>query len=75
MTIQEVQQLLGEPQRTTLRSNGGASSATGQAALQWTYVWNSGGGMSSSSQRTLSVDFAAKTAEQWLVNSWGWNGY
>ena len=74
MTIEEVQQLLGKPQRTALRSNGVASSAPGQGALQWTYVWNSGG-MSSSSERTLSVDFAAKAAEQWLVNGWGWNGY
>jgi hypothetical protein len=74
MTTQEVQQLLGKPQRTTLRSNG-ASSAQGQGALQWTYVWSSGGSMSSSSERTLSVDFAAKAADQWLVNGWGWNGY
>src|SRR5437868_8438019 len=57
MTIEEVQQLLGKPQRTALRSNG----------LQWTYVWNSAG-MSSSSERSLSVDFGAKAADQWLVN-------
>ena len=63
MTTEEVQHLLGKPQRTALRSNG----------LQWTYVW-SNAGMSSSSERTLSVDFAAK-ADQWLVNGWGWNGY
>ena len=74
MTIEEVQQLLGKPQRTTLRSNGVASSAPGQGALQWTYVWNNAGS-SSSSERTLSVDFAAKAADQWLVNGWGWNGY
>jgi hypothetical protein len=64
MTVGEVQKLLGKPQRTALRSNG----------LQWTYVW-SGAGMSSSSERTLSVDFSAKAADQWLVNGWGWNGY
>src|SRR5205085_10886739 len=74
MTIEDVQQLLGKPQRTTLRSNGSASSASGQGNLQWTYVWNSAG-MSSSSERTLSVDFAAKAADQWLVDGWGWNGY
>ena len=73
MTIEEVQQLLGRPQRTALRSNGSPSGA-GQGTLQWTYVWNSAG-VSSSSERTLSVDFAAKAADQWLVNSWGWNGY
>ena len=75
MTLEEVQQLLGKPQRTTLRSSGGPSSTTAQGGLQWIYVWNSGGGMSSSSERTLSVDFAAKAANQWLVSGWGWNGY
>ena len=74
MTIQEVQQLLGKPQRTALRSNGGAPSSAGQGTLQWTYVWNNSG-TSSSSERTLIVDFAAKAADQWLVNGWGWNGY
>ena len=64
MTTGEVQKLLGKPQRTALRSNG----------LQWTYIWNNAAA-SSSSERTLSVDFAAKTADQWLVNGWGWNGY
>ena len=73
MTIEEVQKLLGKPQRTTLRSNGSVSSTMGQGGLQWTYVWNNGGGMSSSSERTLSVDFAAKAADQWLVNGWSWN--
>lgn len=73
MTIEEVQKLLGKPQRTTLRSSGSVSSTMGQGALQWTYVWNNGGGMSSSSERTLSVDFAAKAADQWLVNGWSWN--
>ena len=74
MTSAEVQQLLGKPQRTALRSNGGAPSSAGQGTLQWTYVWNNSG-MSSSSERTLSVDFAAKAADQWLVDGWGWNGY
>jgi hypothetical protein len=64
MTVGEVQKLLGKPQRTALRSSD----------LQWTYVWN-GGGVSSSSERTLSVSFVAKTADQWLVTGWGWNGY
>ena len=74
MTIEDVQQLLGKPQRTALRSNGAAASSAGQGTLQWTYVWNNSG-MSSSSERTLVVDFAAKAADQWLVNGWGWNGY
>ena len=74
MTVDEVQQLLGKPQRTALRSTGAVSSGPGQGALQWTYVWNSTA-LSSSSERTLSVDFSAKAADQWLVNGWGWNGY
>ena len=66
MTVGDVQKLLGKPQRTTLRSN----------SLQWTYVWASGGASSSSSsERTLSVDFSTKATDQWLVSGWGWNGY
>ena len=72
MTMDEVRQLLGKPRRTALASNGIGSSTSGQGTLQWTYVWNSAG-LSSSSERTLSVEFAAKTADQWLVNSWSWN--
>ena len=74
MTIEDVQRLLGKPQRTALRNDGGAPSSAGQGTLQWTYVWSSPG-TSSLSERTLVVDFAAKAAEQWLVNGWGWNGY
>jgi outer membrane protein assembly factor BamE (lipoprotein component of BamABCDE complex) len=65
MTPDEVQQLLGKPRRTALRS----------AALQWTYVWNGSGSASSSSERSLSVDFAAKAADQWIVNGWSWGSY
>jgi hypothetical protein len=72
MTPDEVQQLLGKPQRTALKSNGAASSAPGQGTLQWTYVWNSA---SSFSERSLSVEFAAKAADQWFVNGWGWSSY
>jgi hypothetical protein len=35
--------------------------------LQWTYAWNP--------ERTLQVVFAAKTPEQWYVNSWDWSNY
>jgi len=35
--------------------------------LQWTYVWVP--------ERTLQVVFAAKTPEQWTVNSWDWSTY
>jgi len=74
MTLDEVQQLLGKPQRTALKSNGATWSAPGQGTLQWTYVWNSAG-LSSFSERTLSVEFAAKAADQWFVNGWGWSSY
>lgn len=73
MTPDEVQQLLGKPRRTALRGSTGSASAPWQGTLQWTYVWNVGS--SSTSERSLSVEFAAKSADQWQVNSWGWNNY
>ena len=74
MTPEEVQQLLGKPRRTALRSSGGPANSPWQGTLQWTYVWN-GAASSSSSERSLSIEFAAKTAEQWYVNGWGWSNY
>jgi len=65
MTPEEVQQLLGKPRRTALRSS----------ALQWIYVWNGSSFASSSSERSLSVEFAAKAADQWFVNGWSWENY
>jgi hypothetical protein len=74
MTPDEVQQLLGKPRRTALRSNGGSTSAPSQGSLQWIYVWT-GPASSSSSERSLHIDFAAKAADQWSVNGWGWTNY
>lgn len=68
MTPGEVQELLGKPRRTALRSDGGSP-----AALQWTYVWS--GARSLSSERSLSVEFAAKAADEWFVKSWSWSVY
>ena len=72
MTLEEVEKLLGKPKRTALKNTG--SSAAGSSAgepsqgtLQWTYVW--------APERTLHVVFAAKTPEQWTVNSWDWSTY
>lgn len=72
MKLGEVEKLLGKPKRTALKNTGG--SATGSSAgepsqgtLQWTYVW--------AQERTLHVVFAAKTPEQWYVNSWDWSSY
>jgi hypothetical protein len=72
MTPAEVQQLLGKPRRTALRAESSSAQA-GQGTLQWTYAW--GGGTSSSSERTLQVDFVSKTAGQWAVNGWDWPNY
>lgn len=72
MKLEEVEKLLGKPKRTALKNTG--SSAAGSSAgepsqgtLQWTYVW--------APDRTLHVVFAAKTSEQWYVNSWDWSSY
>ena len=73
MTLDEVQQLLGKPRRTTLKSTGGAN-APWQGTLQWIYVWN-GSAASSSLERSLNIEFAAKAADQWQVNGWGWANY
>jgi hypothetical protein len=72
MTLDEVQQLLGKPRRTALRGNG-ATTAPWQGTLQWTYVWS--GAVSSSSERSLSIEFAAKAADQWTVSAWNWSIY
>jgi len=74
MTPDEVQQLLGKPRRTALRGSGGSASAPWQGTLQWTYVW-AGSTPSSSSERSLQIEFAAKAADQWSVNGWGWSSY
>jgi hypothetical protein len=73
MTLDEVLKLLGKPRRTALRGNTNSSSAPWQGTLQWTYVLT--GGATYSSERSLQIEFAAKTADQWSVNAWGWSGY
>jgi predicted phage gp36 major capsid-like protein len=67
MTLEEVQKLLGKPKRTALRNTGSSAGEPWQGTLQWTYAW--------SPERTLHVVFAAKTPEQWYVNSWDWSNY
>jgi hypothetical protein len=68
MSLDEVQRMLGKPRRTALR-NDGASQGASPGTLQWTYTWGS------VSQASLQVEFSAKTAEQWTVNSWQWATY
>lgn len=70
MSVEEVQRLLGKPRRTALKSSGGSANAPWQGTLQWTYTWTG-----SSSQGSLHVEFAAKTPEEWYVNSWEWSTY
>jgi hypothetical protein len=71
MTPQEVRELLGKPRRTALKRSGPAD-APGQSTLQWVYVWTAA---SRYTERSLSIDFSAKGAEDWTVNSWDWSIY
>ena len=70
MSAEEVERLLGKPRRTALKSNGGSSSPPSQGTLRWTYNWTSG-----TAPAILHVDFAAKTPDAWLVNSWEWQSF
>jgi hypothetical protein len=72
MTLQEVEQLLGKPWRTALTSSGSAAGAPWQGTLRWTYIWVRSSS-ASAAERSLNIDFAAKTAEQWYVNGWNWS--
>jgi hypothetical protein len=67
MTLEEVQKLLGKPKRTALRNTGSAAGEPWRGTLQWTYAWGT--------ERSLQVVFAAKTPEQWYVDSWDWSIY
>jgi hypothetical protein len=69
MSAEDVQKLLGEPQRTALK-NDGLPNKPSQGTLQWTYSW-----ISASAQGKLRIDFVAKTPDQWYVNSWDWVAY
>jgi hypothetical protein len=73
MSVEQVQILLGKPRRTALRNNAFSTNAPWQGTLQWTYTWTGAG--STSSESSLHVVFAAKTPEQWYVNSWEWASY
>jgi hypothetical protein len=70
MSADEVQKLLGKPQRTALKSNGGSASASSQGTLLWMYSWTG-----PSAPGNLHIEFVAKTADQWYVNSWEWTTY
>jgi len=69
MSAEEVQELIGQPRRTALKTVGGASSATSPGTLQWTYSWTD-------SQANLRIDFLAKNPDHhWYVNNWEWTNY
>jgi hypothetical protein len=70
MSAEEVEKLLGRPQRTALKGNGGFPNATSQGTLQWTYSWTG-----SSAPGNLHIEFVAKTPDQWYVNGWEWGTY
>ena len=70
MSAEDVQKLLGKPRRTALKNNGGSPNAPWQGTLHWSYTWTG-----ASSQASLHVEFAAKTPEEWYVNSWEWATY
>lgn len=71
MSAEEVQKLLGKPRRTTLKNIGRSASEPWQGTLHWTYTWTG----PSASEGHLQVVFAAKTPEQWHVDSWEWSSY
>ena len=73
MTPNEVRELLGKPGRTALSGATGASSSS-PGTLRWTYIWV-GAPSSSSSERTLNIDFNAKAAEDWAVSGWNWSAF
>ena len=74
MTPEEVQRLLGKPWRTALSTIGGAANTPAQGTLRWTYTWI-GSASSSSSERSLNIDFNPKAAEEWAVSGWNWSTY
>jgi hypothetical protein len=71
MTLAEVQTLLGRPRRTALKDGGGTANAPSLGNLKWTYVWPG----TTTSEKILNVEFVAKKAEEWYVNSWEWANY
>jgi len=72
MSAEDVEKLLGKPQRTALKNDGGSSNTLSQGTLKWTYSWAT---TTSSTQGNLRIEFAAKTPDQWYVNAWEWGAY
>ena len=70
MALEDVRKLLGNPGRTTLRTDGNSSSEATRSTLQWIYTWTGTAGTG-----TLRVDFGSKAPEAWQVKSWAWATY
>jgi hypothetical protein len=70
MSAEEVQNLLGKPQRTALKSEVGSPSRPSQGTLQWTYSWTG-----SPAAGNLHIEFVAKAPDLWTVNGWEWTTY
>jgi hypothetical protein len=75
MSAEEVEKLLGRPQRTALKGNGGFSNAASQGTLQWTYSWTGSSVPGNLPTGSLRIEFVAKTPDQWNVNGWEWGTY
>ena len=73
MTADQVENLMGKPKRTALRTPMGAGTASegAQSTLLWTYSWAG----ASYNERNLLVVFVSKSPDQWTVSSWDWTGY
>jgi hypothetical protein len=67
MSVDEVQNLLGKPPKTALKSDGSSPNALSKGTLQWTYTW-----ASPTAQSGLRVEFASQPLEEWHVKSWEW---
>jgi hypothetical protein len=70
MSADDVLKLLGKPQRTALKGNGGYGDTSVQGTLQWTYSW-----VGTSKPGNLHIEFSAKTSDQWYVSSWEWGNF
>lgn len=70
MTLDEVEELLGKPRRTALKSDLYSGAGASPGTLQWTYAWPGGPQV----ERTLQVTFVSNAPQLWRVSGWGWGG-
>ena len=75
MSAEEVEKLLGRPQRTALKGSSGLPNAASQGTLQWTYSWTGSSSPGNPVTGNLRIEFVARTPDQWYVNGWEWGAY